>query len=204
MSRRLSSLLLMKNKIQLKRPKGFTLIELVIVVVVVGFLALIMTKQFGQNVNRGASAQALYNAARKLGDNWMAITTSAGVPTTVASTSLAGSGYNALDILIGGKTYMATAQQFHWDKAGIRAMTDLAKGASGSYTIGGYTVALSGGGTSPMSIAFTAVPDEIVLQLVRKYGSGVTTLATSDALDPSIQYGTATGGNRTLTILYRM
>lgn len=194
----------MKMSLRHKNSRGFTLIELVIVVVVVGFLALIMTKQFGQNVNRGASAQALYNAARKLGDNWMAITTSAGVPTTVASTSLAGTGYTALDILIGGKTYMASAQQYHWEKSGIRAMADLAKGASGSYTVGGYSVSLSGGGTSPMSIVYSTVPDEIVLQIVRKYGSGVATLATSDTTDASIQYGTATAGNRSLTILYRM
>jgi prepilin-type N-terminal cleavage/methylation domain-containing protein len=194
----------MKKFQQLKRSQGFTLIELVIAVVVIGFMALVMTKQFGSNVTYGASAQTLYTSARKLGDNWMAITTSAGVPTTISSTSLAGTGYNALDILIGGKSYMASAMQFHWDKSGIRAMADLAEGASGSYTVGGYTISLSGGGTSPVSVVYSTVPDAIVLQLVRKYGSGVSSLATSDTTDPSIQYGTATGGNRSLTILYRL
>lgn len=196
------------HKIQKGAQKGFTLIELVIVVVVVGFLALIMTKQFGANVSNGAKAAALYEGANKLTSNWMLLAQTAGTSSVVASSVLPNGtttpANTALDVLIGGRTNVATAHQSAWDFSGLSPLRSLAQGSAGTYTIAGYGVTLGGGGSTAMSVAYATVPDEIVLQLVQKYGSGVATLAASDSTNANIQYGTVSSGARTVTIFKQL
>jgi prepilin-type N-terminal cleavage/methylation domain-containing protein len=189
------------QKIQKGAQKGFTLIELVIAVVVIGFMALIMTKQFGANVSNGAKAAALYEGANKLTNNWMLLAQTAGTSSVISSSVIPAASSGALDVLIGGRTNVASAYQQYWDFAGLSPLRSLAQGSAGSYTIAGYTATLGGGGSSPLSVAYATVPDEIVLQLVQKYGSGVSALvAAGDSTNANIQYGAPTAGARTITI----
>lgn len=185
------------------KQKGFTLIELVIVVVILGILALVISRQFGGSVSNGAKANALYESANKLSQNWALLAQQAGTSTVVASSPLVDTGKTAVDVLIGGSTYVAAAYQPAWSQAGLIPLTDLAQGTAGAgaYTISSYPVTFGGGGGSALTVTYTGVPDELVLQVVQKHGSNVTTLAASDATNGVVQYGTATAGARSMTIL---
>lgn len=193
-------------KMMQKLQKGFTLIELVIVVMVLGILAVVVAKQFGSGVSDGARAQALYESANKLTQNWSLLAQSAGTSTTIVGSPIpiaAGTSGNVLDLLIqgGSATTMSATYLPAWATAGISSLSDIAQGTAGSYTIVGYGVTLGGGGTTPLTVAFAGVPDTLTLQLVQKYGSKIATLAASDTTNSVIQYSTATAGARTVTIL---
>jgi prepilin-type N-terminal cleavage/methylation domain-containing protein len=185
-----------------KKQAGFTLIELVIVVVILGILALVVSRQFGGNVSNGAKANALYEASNKLTQNWALLAQQAGTSTTVASSPLVLTGKVPEDILVAGSAYIATAYQGAWTQGGLIPLTDLAQGTAGGgvYTIASYPFSIAGGGASPLSVTFNNVPDELVVQVVQKHGSGVATLAASDSANAVVQYGTATGGLRTMTV----
>lgn len=187
-----------KNRIL---QKGFTLLELVVVVLIIGILASVVSSQFGSNVTSAAKATALYEAANKLTQNWSVLATNAGTSTVVASSPLLAASKTAEDVLIGGQANVATAYQTAWTVSGLIPLTDLAQGSAGSYKISNFPFTLGGGGGSPLTVTYTAVPDEIVLQVVAKHGSQVATLAASDTTHAVVRYGTATAGARNLTIL---
>lgn len=181
---------------------GFTLLELVVVVLIIGILALVVGPKFGGNVTSSAKGVALYEAANKLTQNWSVLATNAGTSTIIASSPLLAASKTAEDVLIGGSANVATAYQSAWTTSGLIPLTDLAQGASGAYKIAGYPFTLTGGGNgNTLNVTYTGVPDEIVQQVVAKYGSQVTTLAASDTTHPTVRYGTVTAGARSLTIL---
>lgn len=184
------------------KQKGFTLIELVIVVVILGVLALVVARQFGGSVTNGAKANALYEAANKVTQNWALLAQQGGASTTVASSPMILATKTAEDVVVGGSPYVAAAYQAAWSQGGLIPLTDLAQGTpgAGAYTISSYAFTLAGGGATPLEVTYAGVPDELVLQVVQKHGSGVTTLAASDATNAVVRYGTATAGMRSLTI----
>jgi prepilin-type N-terminal cleavage/methylation domain-containing protein len=184
------------------RQQGYTLVELVIVVVIVGFLALITTKQFGSNTSYSSRAAIYYSAAQKLAHNWEALNMVAGTGVATASNVLPGTGSTAVDVLFNGKSSMASAYQPYWDRAGIRPLGDMATGGSGTYYINGSQVDFNATSSNTV-VRFFAVPDEIVTQLVNKYGAGVTPLTSTVNLSNSVvQYGASNGdGTRILRLV---
>jgi MSHA pilin protein MshA len=193
----------MKIKMMIQRKiSGFTLIELVIVVVILGVLALVVAKQFGSSVSNSAKANSLYVSADKLITNWVLLTTSAGTSSIVAGSQIPTSGSDAMDVLIGGQPNVAAAYKPVWTQTGLTPLTDLVQGSSGAYTIMGYGTSMSGGsGVLPVKIIFNGVPDEVVLLLVKKYGSNVSTLSgLGDTTNPVIQYGVPSAGSRSITV----
>lgn len=184
------------------KTRGFTLIELVIVVVILGILALVISKQFGGGVSNGAKANSLYAASDKIISNWNLFVLAAGATSNVAGSVLPAGGFDALDTLIGGPPSIATQYQKTWISTGLTPLTDLVQGSVGAYKMMGYPVVLSGGGSSPLDVSFQNVPDEVVQTLVQKYGSNQTPLSiTGDTTNNVIQYGVPTAGLRTLHIL---
>lgn len=69
-----------KEKIQRKSEQGFSLAELVIVMVVLGFLGVIVSRQFTGGVTNSAQAQSVIRTAEILQDNWFLLTQVAGAP----------------------------------------------------------------------------------------------------------------------------
>lgn len=187
-----------------KLQKGFTLIEMIIVVVILGVLGAIVSRAIGSGASSGATAAALYESSNKLASNWSILTTQAGQSSTVSSNPLVDTvgGKTVEDVLIGGDSNMAAAYTKYWKQAGIVPLTDIAqRDAGGFYTINSYKLTLGGGGTTPISITFDAVPNEIVALVVQKHGSGVANLATDDLTNSVVRYSADTGGKRNLTIL---
>lgn len=183
------------------KQRGFTLIELLVVVAVLGILATFAVRKSNDNAKAGVKAMALYDTAESLTQQWSSINSQCGTPTAITGSAIPAAGKTVLDVLLKGRSYVAAAYQPCYDSSGVMALSGVGQGADGAETIQGYAATLSGGGTSPISVAYATVGDTVTLPLVTKYGSGVTTLAASDAANAVVQYSTAAGdGTRTVTV----
>ena len=187
-------------KTYLRKSKGFTLIELIVVVVILGVLAgLGITAAKGKS--EPAKAAALLTAANEIATSMTLAASNCNVSTQVASNVLPDSANSRTlsDVLIGGKTMVATAYQSCFDQV-VKPLSERSQVVSaGVYSFEGYTMSLAGGGTNPLDVTFAAVPDTIVLILAQKYNPSLTTLAAQDNTSLAIRYGSATNGARDVT-----
>lgn len=211
---------LQRNLKALRRSlsKGFTLIELAIVGLFLGLLAVFAIAQFGGNATDTTRANGMFEAASKLSDNWSTLAQQCGAPTDVTATSLsAGTGATTdkknLSLLLGNAAPATTPTDYTacYNNSGIRPLSGMSTGAQGAEAIQGLAVTLTNvvvNGRNAMGVQFANVPDNVVLPLINKYSSaaGAATKNTitstdTDTTDNGIRYGTATGGKRTVTII---
>lgn len=181
------------KKITKAIQKGFTLIELVIVVLVLGVLISVVAAQFNGGITDSARAMALYDASSKLSTNWQILNQNCGTPTNTTSNPIFTGGATALDVLVVGPgttaaPNIATQYTACYNTAGIRPLSDVIQGAKGGpYTVQNtYTVTMTGGGGigSPLVVQFQNVSSEAVAALVTKYGNP-TDLNAQGGLDPA-------------------
>lgn len=198
--------------------KGFTLIELAIVGLFLGILAVFAITAFSGSATDVTKANGLFEASQKIGDNWALVSQSCGVPADITATAVGGgtatttAGKN-LSMLV-GTAGSATSYATCVGNSGIRPLTGLTTGGENAEAIQSFTVTLSStttaSGRPAMAVNLAGVPDSIVLPLYNKYSS-VASAATVDAAtfaglaanstDPTIRFGAATGGKRDLTIV---
>ncbi len=193
--------------------KGFTLIELAIVGLFLGLLAVFAITQFSGSATDTTRANGLYEASSKLGDNWALIAQQCSIPSDVTATAVSAgtasttAGKN-LSLLVGNASAAASYTSCV-SQSGVRPLTGLTTGGQGAESVQGYATTLANttvGGRNAMAITFANVPDNVIIPLYNKYSSvsgasTATALGTSDTTDNQIQFGTATGGKRNLTIV---
>lgn len=195
------------KKLQFKRQTGMTLIELIIVVIVIGILAVVGARSFSNSgVTDNAKAAALYEATTKLSNNFVMLAQFAGVSSDYSSNTLFVTGSSNLDVLVQGPTKLKPEYQSAWAQAGITALTDVAQGGplATSYKIQGFTVTAAGGGANPHTYQFS-LPEAVANALIVKYGSGTVPAATvADQAAPVIRYAALVNGMRTVTIVRQL
>lgn len=194
----------------IRKSKGFTLIELAIVAVFLGLLAIFAVSQFSGSATDATRANAMKDAANKLAQSWSMATTACGISTSVGVSPLAAtpSAANNLSVLLGTLPVNPTYASCY-GSAGVKPLAGLTQGVQGSETLFTYPVTLSSpAGTSPRSlnVTFSNVPDSIAIQLYNKYSSAAgaaaaTTMpAAADTTDPLLQFTALSGGVRNVTL----
>lgn len=203
----------MKKQMLIKKvQKGFTLIELAIVGLFLGLLAIFAITQFSGSATDVTKANGMYESANKISENWSLMSMQCGTPTDITVSTLGGSPATAaknLSAILGSGSVNATYAGCV-TQSGVKTLSGLAQGAAGSETVQGYAITVAKGATDrDLLVTFADVPDNIVLPLYTKYSSvtgakdATTVPATADTTDNAIRFGAISGGVRTLTIVKR-
>ena len=135
---------MMFNKLLAKKQKGFTLIEIGIVLFVVGILVALFLPQFTSGIKDSGKATALYSTAQKVVQQWSQVSKECGVSTTIASNPLPDTGKVVIDSIANGTTDIAAAYDSCYTSSNVRPMGDVL-GTSATHTVQGFTTTLADG-----------------------------------------------------------
>lgn len=195
--------------------KGFTLIELAIVGLFLGLLAVFAISQFSGSATDSTRANGLGESAQKIADNWALVSQACGVDSNVTTLNMVtnaatGAAAGNLSMLLGNSAPNAAFTNC-FNQSGVRPLNNLTQGAAGSEAIYGYTVTLGNttvNGRNAMTVAFANVPENVFLALYNKLSSvsgaaSATSVpaATTDTTDPAIRFSANASGRRTITLV---
>lgn len=169
-----------------RKQCGFTLIEMMISVVVIGLLASIIFSMFSGGVTNKATALQKWDLTNRL-VTVMTVASQAGGGTNVAGNPFIKNGGTLLDVLVGGEKCVADKFQRYYRTMGVRSFEEsievkkapVCTGATvskGEYLMGNSTIAVAGTG-GEMIVTFSAVTTDEVDAIVGEYGDGTTKFA---------------------------
>lgn len=201
-----------------KAQQGFTLIELAIVGIFLGLLAVFAISMFANSATDTTKAKSLYEAATKIADNWGILAQTCGQPNDISATLISndavvtGTPAKNLAMLLGSTTatqVAATAYQACYTNSGIRPLSGVSTGSAGSETVQGYPITVANktiNGRNALAVSYAGVPENVVVAMFNSYSSyagasAATSLQASDTADNQLQYSTATAGKRTVTVI---
>ena len=198
------------QKTMKKLQKGFTLVELAIVGIFLGLLAVFAISQFSGSATDVTRANALREAAAKIGDNWSVLANNCGTSNNVTAQDLSGVGATPaagnLSMLV-GNVQPAAAFQSCWNSSGIKPLSGLTVGGAGAESINGSLITLSAPTATSIGVQFANVPTNIALELFRKLSSqanaatAVQLPAVADNADPQLRFSAPAGGVTNVTIV---
>ena len=199
------------KKTKLLAQRGFTLIELAIVGLFLGLLAIFTVSQFTGGATDTTKANGMYAAANKLAENWSLIAMQCGTTTDIATSPIGDSASPTanenLAVLMGTSAPIATYTACY-NQSGVKPLQGLGVGsATAGFKIHDYpfTATVTAGRT--LNIAYTGVPANIFQALYSKYSASASATPTpaataTDSADTQIRYGAqAADGSRTVTLL---
>ena len=186
------------NRFGKAAQKGFTLIELVVVVAVIGVLIAIVAPSITGSRD-GANAQLLVRSANSIAQNWQMINQQCGTNSAVATSPIG----DMEDVVFAG-TGINAAYQPCYTQSRVLPLTEISLSSGTGYSIANYPVTITGGGTVPLSVTYSNVPDTLVLNIVQRYDSNVSALAAGATTTGAYTYGAPTSGARDITIIKRI
>ncbi len=167
------------KRVLAKAQKGFTLIELAIVGLFLGILAVYAISQFTGGGADKAKAQSLYEAATKVTDNWSLIVMECGMSKSFGSTAAIAKA-NLSYVLGTSSTAPTGTTATCLAAAGARTLSGLASGGAGTEKVQGFTIEVADVGTAGhVGVTFKGVPANVFSNAYEKFGTGAAITATS-------------------------
>lgn len=198
--------------------KGFTLIELAIVGIFLGLLAVFAITSFSGSATDTTRANGLFEASTKIADNWALVAQSCGIGTDITAVDLTGGGATGADAaaanmnVLLGTTVLTGGNLSCFNSSGVRPLAGLAvAGSGGTQTIQGLPVVASNAtvaGRDALVLTFGAAgdyaPDSLIKPLYNKYNAAGAAAQddvpdAADTTDTVIRFGAK--ATRTLSIV---
>lgn len=146
-----------------ERSHGFTLVELVIVTVLIGFVGIMVARSLGGvGIVEGSKAQALTRASQSVIDDWVSFTQHSGLAIDSKSSD------EVLEILAHGEVALSGDLKEAWRDAGLSAHADNLQESGGSYELNDFPVSLDfgvGSAQGNFAVVLKEVPEEIRFQI---------------------------------------
>ena len=201
-------------KLAKKAQKGFTLIELAIVGLFLGLLAIFAISQFTGGATDTTRANGMAESSQKIADNWSIVAQQCQVSTDVTSLNLTtnaatGAAAGNLSMLLGNTAPHSTYTSC-FNQSGVKPLSNMAVGSAGNETIYSYAVTLGNtsiNGKNAMTVSYAGVPENIVLALYNRLSSDANAStatvvpATANTSDPALRFSAAVSGRRTVTLV---
>ncbi|MGL4755801.1 MAG: PulJ/GspJ family protein [Aeromonadaceae bacterium] len=200
----------MRNKF-LRGQAGFTILELMVVVVMLGILGTVGYKMFGSGVTSKARAMQKYDLTTRL-VNLMGVVAQSGAGTAVTTNPFFKSGAGLLDVLVGGEECVSANYQRSYRSFAVATyeesmnVTTRPNCSGGTATAGVYKVDKSGvkvsGTDGTMSVIYDNVTSDELEAIVESHGDSkdFDKSSTAAGSDGSISWGAPAGGLYTVTI----
>lgn len=194
------------SKKQLMRQKGFTLVELIVVVVILGIVALIVASALGGGTN-AANAQAVRSTASELSRAVGFLNVNMGTGTdTSASNPMTATTSNMLDVLVQGQSAVHADYQDRFRVLNMRPLRGQISGTAPNYRLMDYPISFQSCSIAPavinheakVCVRYDNVPVEVVREIANK--ENVTYAATALTNQESVAWTAATGGRHSVVI----
>ncbi|MEQ9131898.1 MAG: type II secretion system protein [Salinisphaeraceae bacterium] len=187
------------------RQKGFTLVELAIVVVILGIVAGIIATRFTGSAAASARAEAIETFAGSAGLLASTVNTQLGLPATMDSAHPAvdDNGNSWLDVIVDGRDFIDADFQQGYDRTGagslrdaVAVVTEPAVGTPGVYEVEGYEVQIDDAKNvtdGEATFTFIDVPANVVQAMVETIEPADAYAAGGEA-NGDLVYGAVAGG----------
>lgn len=145
--------------------EGFTLVELVVVMIVIGFLGVIVARQFTGGLTDSAAGQAMIRVAERVDENWRTFVSTAGVSLDPRNNEALNSESALQALCVDGEDDVASDYVSSWRRASISLIDDIVEDG-GSYQYDDYEVIFEeGNGHRELKVEFQGVPERIAEQV---------------------------------------
>lgn len=167
---------MMKPLPNIKKQKGFTLTELIIVVIILGILAYLGVRAIAGSSDP-ANAAAIRASSKEIAKGVGYLHTNLGTGLSATANALPKSGLNMLDVLMVGEEAVATTYTTQYRQAKMRPLEGEFKvvarpsgSTPGTYELLTYPVTVVACATGKVCVRLANVPSDTVADLAGKYG----------------------------------
>ncbi|KKN80584.1 hypothetical protein LCGC14_0328030 [marine sediment metagenome] len=192
---------LMSKRAPKKNQKGFTLIELIVVVVILGILFFLTVSALGGGTN-SANAAAVRSMSNELGRavGFLNVNLGTGIDTST-SNPISASGDDMMDVIVKGRASVAAAYQARFDQLNMRPLQGKIVVNGANFTMMNYDVGftMTSCPSNRVCVEFGRVPNEVFREVASK--EGVAYSDTANTAGETLRWTAPTGGLRTITML---
>lgn len=197
------------NTLKRASAQGFTLVEVLIVVVILGLIAAIAVPTFNSSTERAAAVKLIQAATDNINNATQALLVTTGdvANVTTGTSAIPDTGNSFLDVLVKGKDFVHADYQTDYEDAGVARLdrqivtvTEPSAGTPGAYEVKGYALTYSSSADGQAEVVFAGVPSDIV-ERIKADREGEAFDATVADTTGSIQHDVAVSGKHNLTIV---